>query len=212
MNNNAHNQGKRIDRKNACPECLRPFPQCFCGRLSIQKNNIRILILQHPQEQYKLLNSARLANKALDNSILRVGLSWRNFRHALGEDVDPKEWGALFLKPNYETGGALEIFDARKRPVNPAPHLKGLVAIDGSWKQAKALWWRNPWLLRLNRITLNPMHRSLRAQVKREGLSTIEAVALALECLGETKSISAHLIEQYEALIIKPVILSSHRM
>ena len=117
MNSNARNQGKKVDKKNACPECLRPFPQCFCGRLSIQKNNIRILILQHPQEQYKLLNSARLANKVLDNSILRVGLSWRNFRHALGEDADPKEWGVLFLKPNHGSGGALEIFDQKKEPI-----------------------------------------------------------------------------------------------
>ena len=98
----------------------------------------------------------------------------------------------------------MEFFDAKKRPVNPAPRLEGLVVIDGSWKQAKALWWRNPWLLRLNRITLNPLHRSLRAQVKREGLSTIEAVALALECLGEDKNISDYLIDRYEELIIKP--------
>ena len=100
----------------------------------------------------------------------------------------------------------------KKSRLLPIAPFKGLVAIDGSWKQAKTLWWRNPWLLRLNRVTLNPMHRSLRAQVKREGLSTIEAVALALECLGEEKSISAYLIEQYETLIIKPVILSSQHM
>jgi Uncharacterized conserved protein len=204
MNGIMQHQGKKVDKKNACPECLRPFSQCFCGRLSIQKNKIRILILQHPQEQYKLLNSARLANKALDNSILRVGLSWRNFRHALGEDASPKEWGVLFLHPNHESGNALEIFDIKRRPVRPAPCLKGLVAIDGSWKQAKAIWWRNPWLLRLNRITLNPIHRSQRPQVKREGLSTIESVALALECLGEEKNISAYLMELYETCIIKP--------
>jgi len=48
------------------------------------------------------------------------------------------------------------------------------------------------------------MHRSLRAQVKREGLSTIEAVALALEGLGEDKTISDYLIDRYEELIIKP--------
>jgi DTW domain-containing protein YfiP len=204
MNVHARHQNNKIDKKDACPECLRPISQCFCNRLTIQNNAIRLLVLQHPQEQYKLLNSARLTHKILGNSVVRVGLSWRNFRHALGEDADPREWGALFLKPHNGSGNALEIFDAKKRPVNPLPHLKGLVAIDGSWKQAKALWWRNPWLLRLNRITLNPAHRSLRAQVKREGLSTIEAVALALSCLGEDKNISAYLIDQYEELIIKP--------
>jgi DTW domain-containing protein YfiP len=204
MNVHARPQDKKIDKKDACPECLRPVSQCFCNRLTIQNNTIRLLVLQHPQEQYKLLNSARLTHTILGNSMVRVGLSWRNFRHALGEDADPKLWGALFLKPNHESARALEIFDAKKRPVSPAPHLQGLVAIDGSWKQAKALWWRNPWLLRLNRITLNPMHRSLRAQVKREGLSTIEAVALALEGLGEDKTIIDYLIDRYEELIIKP--------
>jgi DTW domain-containing protein YfiP len=163
-----------------------------------------VLVLQHPQEQFKLLNSARLAGKALGNSVVRVGLSWRNFKHALGEEADPKQWGALYLKPNHESAEALEIFDAKKRPVRPAPRLQGIVAIDGSWKQAKALWWRNPWLLKLNRITLNPQSLSLRTQVKREGLSTIEAVALALECLGEDKSIGAYLMDHYEKLIIKP--------
>jgi DTW domain-containing protein YfiP len=204
MNVATRDSAKKIDKRDACPECYRPLSQCFCNNLVIQKNRIKVLVLQHPQEQFKLLNSARLAGKALGNSVVRVGLSWRNFKHALGEEADPKQWGALYLKPNHESAEALEIFDAKKRPVRPAPRLQGIVAIDGSWKQAKALWWRNPWLLKLNRITLNPQSLSLRTQVKREGLSTIEAVALALECLGEDKSIGAYLMDHYEKLIIKP--------
>jgi DTW domain-containing protein len=204
MNDEKRDHEKKIDKKDACPKCLRPLSQCFCDTLTPQKNGIRVLILQHPQEQYKKLNSARLAYTALSKSVLRVGLSWRNFKHALGEEADPKQWGALYLKPGAAPAPPMEIFDAKKRPVLLPFRLQGLVAIDGSWKQAKALWWRNPWLLKLNRITLNPQSPSLRAQVKREGLSTIEAVALALECLGEDKNIGAYLIDTYEKLIIHP--------
>src|SRR5204862_7870678 len=35
---------------------------------------------------------------------------------------------------------------------DPQPILKrldGIVLLDGSWKEAKTLWWRNPWLLKL---------------------------------------------------------------
>ena len=139
----------------------------------------------------------------LENSVLKVGLSWRNLSHALGRNADPKQWAVLYLKGRGKTHRPMEIFDNKKRPLAALPSLEGLVAIDGSWKQAKALWWRNPWLLRLNRIMLNPESASRRPQVKKEGLSTIEAVALALKCLGEDPEIPFALEKNYVDLILK---------
>jgi hypothetical protein len=146
-----------------------------------------------------------LAHLALQNSILRVGLSWRNLSHALGEETDPKEWGVLFLKGVIDPSRRIELYDAKKKQLLPIKtNFKGIVVIDGSWKQAKAMWWRNPWLLKLTRITLNPSHKSLRGQAKKEGLATIEAVALALECLGENAVVGESLRNQYEEFIIRP--------
>jgi DTW domain-containing protein YfiP len=63
------------------------------------------------------------------------------------------------------------------------------VLLDGSWSEAKTLWWRNPWLLKLRRIVLNPRQRShfgrLRREPRREALSTLEAAALLLRALDE---------------------------
>jgi DTW domain-containing protein YfiP len=46
------------------------------------------------------------------------------------------------------------------------------------------LWWRNPWLLKLHRLVLNPARPArlgrLRREPRREALSTIEAAALVL--------------------------------
>ena len=179
--------------------------QCLCQKVAPVSTTIRILILQHPQEQYKLLNSAMLAHLSLKNSILRVGLSWRNLSHALGEETDSKEWGVLFLKGVIDPSRRIELYDAKKKQLLPIKtKFKGIVVIDGSWKQAKATWWRNPWLLKLIRITLNPAHQSLRGQAKKEGLATIEAVALALECLGENVEKGESLRKQYEEFIIRP--------
>ena len=59
--------------------------------------------------------------------------------------------------------------------------------IDGTWSQAKTLWWRNPWLLKLHRLVLNPPRPArlgkLRREPRREALSTLEAAALALRHL-----------------------------
>jgi DTW domain-containing protein YfiP len=65
--------------------------------------------------------------------------------------------------------------------------LRGIVLLDGTWSQAKTLWWRNPWLLKLHRIVLDPPRPArlgrLRREPRREALSTIEAAALALRHL-----------------------------
>lgn len=205
--NSAHqiSSSEKIDKKSSCKTCLRPLAQCMCKKVAPLSTTIRILILQHPQEQHKLLNSAMLAHLALQNSVLRVGLSWRNLSHALGEEVDSKEWGVLFLKGIIDPSRLFELYDTKKKRLLPIKtKFRGIVVLDGSWKQAKAMWWRNPWLLKLTRITLNPAHKSLRGQAKKEGLATIEAVALVLECLGEVKTVAESLQRQFKEFIILP--------
>jgi hypothetical protein len=194
---------RKFDRASVCAGCFRPKEECFCGNVTALDNRLRIVILQHPQEQFKELNSARLAHLLLKNSAIFVGLSWPNFKKVAGPDELPSQWGVLFLKPALEKSAApISIVNRKKQPVADHSFLRGIIALDGSWKQAKALWWRNSWFLKLNRVSLNPGHPSLRPQVKSEGLSTIEAIASALEHLGEKREIGTTLREHYGRLII----------
>ncbi|MGA2506204.1 MAG: tRNA-uridine aminocarboxypropyltransferase [Chitinispirillaceae bacterium] len=195
---------QKFDRNTVCQRCYRPHEACFCDTITPLDNRIKIVILQHPQEQYKALNSARLCHCLLRNSRIFVGLSWSNFKKVAGPDALPSEWGVLFLKPDHHEGNRpLSVINRKKEPVGTASFLRGIVVLDGSWKQAKALWWRNPWLLKLNRISLNPGHASLRPQVKQEGLSTIEAIAFALEHLGDNAEIPSQLRTKYQELILQ---------
>ncbi len=54
--------------------------------------------------------------------------------------------------------------------------LEGIVVLDGTWSKAKTLWWRNPWLLKLKRVTLKPgqpsIYGRMRAEPRREFVST----------------------------------------
>ncbi|MDR2727876.1 MAG: DTW domain-containing protein [Chitinispirillales bacterium] len=204
----------KFNRNAVCENCFREKQMCICNAAESFSNKIRVLILQHPQEQFKMLNSARLTRLVLQNSELRVGLSWPNFKRACGSDEAPSDWGILYLKNELhlsnennsaKQNSAMNLTDKKGHIIEEKSHIKGIVVIDGSWKQAKAMWWRNPWFLRLNRISLNPEHPSLRKQVKKSGLSTIEAVSLALSELGENNNICQSLIKQYEELIVKPV-------
>jgi DTW domain-containing protein YfiP len=131
-----------------------------------------------------------------------VGLSWRNLAHALGqEQVDARRWAVLF--PDREASG--EQVAARNGNVLTPESLEGIVVLDGTWSKAKTLWWRNPWLSKLNRMTLKPSKPSiyghLRAEPRRDYVSTLESVAAALTLCGEAPEIEAGLSRVFRTLV-----------
>jgi DTW domain-containing protein YfiP len=185
-----------------CETCRRPRAVCVCDRIVAYPTERRILILQHPQEQDVLLGTAQLLVASLPQAKLVVGLSWRNLAAALGEDdVDVHQWGVLF--PDKEAQGD-QAATPRGNPIEPSA-LRGIVVLDGTWSKAKSLWWRNPWLLKLNRLNLKPTKPSiygrLRAEPRREYVSTLESVGAALTLCGESPEIEAGLSRVFRTLV-----------
>jgi len=187
---------------STCPTCHRPSVACVCDRVVTYQTQRRILILQHPQEQDALLGSAQLLVASLPKAQLVVGLSWRNLAHALGEaEVDAKHWAVLF--PDREASA--EQVATRSGALLEPTSLEGIIAIDGTWSKAKTLWWRNPWLNKLNRVNLKPAQPSiygrLRAEPRRDYVSTLESVAGALSLCGEAPEIEAGLSRVFRTLV-----------
>lgn len=181
-------------------------------------NRLLVLVLQHPQERREALGTAALLCRGLARAEIRTGLSWPNLAKALGRPerargVDPRRWAVLYLGsarpaallPEHEVIG----LDSRDQPAaDQAGILRGLdgiVLLDGSWKEAKTLWWRNPWLLKLRRLVLNPKTPSrygrLRREPRREALSTLEAAALLLARLEGRPEIETALLARFDHLI-----------
>jgi hypothetical protein len=81
----------------------------------------------------------------------------------------------------------------------------GVVLLDGTWSQAKALWWRNPWVLKCQRIVLNPRQPSrygaIRREPRRDSLSTLEAAGLVLSRLEGKPDIETELAQSFERLL-----------
>jgi tRNA-uridine aminocarboxypropyltransferase len=186
----------------ACDTCHRPTAACVCDRIVSYPTERRILILQHPQERDALLGSAQILVASLPKAKLVVGLSWPNLAAALGEEkVDARRWAVLF--PDREAAGN----GVRTRAgdsVLPSA-LDGLIVLDGTWSKAKTLWWRNPWLTKLNRMTLRPAQPSiygrLRAEPRRDYVSTLESVAAALALTGESPQIESGLSRVFRTLV-----------
>jgi DTW domain-containing protein YfiP len=199
-----------------CPRCQKPMPLCVCEGITPISNRIPLLILQHPQEQDRALGTARLTAMHFSNAVLKIGLSWPSLAKALGRPVaDSSRWAVLYL-------GSAKVADLpttndivainRKGEMEDdqegiLKNIEGIVLLDGTWSQAKALWWRNPWMLRCQRVILGPSRPSrygkLRREPRRDGLSTIEAAALLLSTLESRPDIAATLHASFERLLAK---------
>ena len=193
--------GRRVDAPT-CEICHRPSAACVCDRVVRHTIRRRVLVLQHSQEQDALLGSAQILAASLPQAKVVVGLSWRNLAHALGDDtVDPHRWAVLFPDRN-APGNHVTASDGGV--VEPAS-LQGIIALDGTWSKAKTLWWRNPWLNKLNRLNLAPTEPSiygrLRVEPRRELVSTLESVAAALTLCGEPPEVQADLTRTFRTLV-----------
>lgn len=149
-----------------------------------------------------MLGSAQILTASLPRAQVVVGLSWRNLEHALGEtDLDVRRWAVLF--PDGEGEGD-RVTTRRGAELEPGA-LDGIIALDGTWSKAKTLWWRNPWLNKLNRIALKPgkpsIYGRLRAEPRAGLVSTLESVSAALTLCGEAPEIQAALERTFRTLV-----------
>lgn len=186
------------------------------------KNKTQVVILQHPQEPDRELGTASLTCQSLGRCVLKVGLSWPNLTRVLGRQASPSKFLVLHLgtgaqgyqlkKSEIEAEPKPELYLIRKkektatqyRPPNGTQESiqwEGLILLDGTWSQAKTLWWRNAWLLKCQRAFLKPARPSLYGKLRKEPrpecLSTIEAVGAALTALGEDPGIESQLLDQF---------------
>jgi DTW domain-containing protein YfiP len=188
------------------PRCGKPRWACVCDRVQPMSVRARVLVLQHPQEDDVVLGTARIVATAIPSSRIAVGLSWPSLDAALGEEVDRTRWSSVYAHaiPDEarDRAGAI-VMDRHGALTDARP--AGIVLLDGTWSQAKTLWWRNPWLLKLGRIALRPrapsIYGRLRREPRREHVSTLEAVGAALSGLGEDPAIELELSKLMRTMV-----------
>ena len=198
-----------------CPRCGKPLTLCVCQDILPIDNTIALLILQHPQEQDKALGTARLTALHFKSAVFKTGLSWPSLTKALGRTADPKRWATLYLgsadPAMLAPGQSIVALDAKGKllPIQEMAlaDIEGVIVLDGTWSQAKTLWWRNAWLLKSKRVVLDPnrpsLYGKLRREPRREGLSTLEAAGMLLAHLENRPEIETALIATFTKLLDK---------
>ncbi len=197
-----------------CPICQKAAPLCVCSGVVALDTRLQVVIVQHPQEQDKALGTARLTAAHFNKAEVKVGLSWPSLAKLLGRPADASRWGVLYLGSlkavDLDPLADVVVLNGKATAAHPdqaaiLTGLEGVIVLDGTWSQAKALWWRNAWLLKCQRIILNPSSPSrygkLRYEPRRDSLSTLEAVALLMSRLENRPEIGDNLTASFDRLL-----------
>ncbi len=185
----------RPPRRACCARCGRPQVVCVCSHVMPMPTRTRVVLLQHPREHRVGIGTARLAHLSLPASSLHVGLKFD------GDDaVSAALAGGAPAYVLFPGRGAIDVADLpRGRPLT-------LVALDGTWSQARKLLNLNPTLAALPRVAFTPRRLSdyrIRRQPAAHCVSTIEALAEMLSLLEPESGPFDRLLDPFRAMVAR---------
>ncbi len=173
-----------------CYRCCRPVSYCVCGFIVPFEAHTNLLILQHPHERRKYHSSSKLLRPAIKNSKIVRGINFEK------EDIVSLCSGQkLFL-----LYPGIESLDVSATPLDRSCTV---IAIDGTWVEARKIIHRNRFLRELPRLSFKkPLFSRyrIRKQPRAECLSTLESIAHLL-LLNAAASLIDAPCEHYRSLI-----------
>ncbi len=177
-------------KRSVCKQCLRPKKVCLCNDLASINNEIKLLIIQHPQEVNHPFNTGIIASQCLTNSEVIIA---EKLNDNLLSQLDNH---SALLYPN--TPPFLQ-----EPPVKQNLPIKQLIVIDATWRKAKKILFLNPQLQQLPRLSLSgnlTSNYQIRKTSIPNGLATIESIVLAFEKI-EPQSDFKPLLKPFEKMI-----------
>lgn len=163
-------------KRPRCHTCCRPMRTCLCALTVPVATATEVVIWQHPSEQDHPKGSARLLHLCLPNSRIVVGEQIT----PAALDIDPLRCALLYPSAGGEA--------ARRRggeAARAAGSVDQLLLLDGTWRKSRRMYYLNPWLQDLPRLSLAAVESAYRVRraEQRYQLSTFEAAVLALQTL-----------------------------
>lgn len=182
-------------RRPRCVACDLPARTCVCALVPRVRNDVEVLVLQHPDEAREAKNSGRLLRLGLARCRIVVGEAFEPeaLRALLGGGVS----GAALLYPADTVTGT----PGTLQPARP----ERLVVLDGTWRKSLRMLHANPLLQSLPRWPLVPdapaRYGALRKARLATQLSTLEAACAALADIESAPSRYEPLLAAFDRFV-----------
>ncbi|XP_041254347.1 tRNA-uridine aminocarboxypropyltransferase 2 [Onychostruthus taczanowskii] len=189
---------ERCERRPVCGRCSRPQKVCLCPFLPVHplKVSTCLYIIQHPAEESRVLRTVPLLAACLppDKCKILVGRRFNEDRYPELASVC-RNPNTLILYPGAEATNLEEVV------VSSSPSV--VIIIDGTWSQAKDIFYKNSLFRLPKQVQLKPSISSqyvIRTQPTNTCLSTLECAAVALSIMEKNKSIQETILHPLQAL------------
>eukprot|EP00062_Callorhinchus_milii_P012362 gi/632959321/ref/XP_007895557.1/ PREDICTED: DTW domain-containing protein 2 [Callorhinchus milii] len=188
------------EKRPTCALCSRPQKVCLCPFLPVHPLNVStcLYIVQHPAEESRVLRTVPLLAACLppDKCKVFVGRRFNEDRHPeLGAVC--QSLSTLILYPGAEANNLEELeLDPSLSPYN-------IIIIDGTWSQAKGMFYGNSLFHLPKQVQLKTNLSSqyvIRTQPTNTCLSTLECAAIALSIVEKNHSIHEVILRPLQAL------------
>lgn len=177
-----------------CYVCRRAKVTCLCDRLIKQTNQIKVIVLQHPDEVRNSKGSAILACLGLNNIECWVGESF----------VEHKGLQNLLKKPNNEVAILYPSTQAVGLSASTHNRVNTLVVIDATWRKAKRIWEETRILHDLTCVRFEDglLSNYRIRKIPEEGyLSTVESIVHGLRVLERSPQGYQSLLTLFDEMI-----------
>ncbi|XP_072372608.1 tRNA-uridine aminocarboxypropyltransferase 2 isoform X2 [Scyliorhinus torazame] len=187
-------------KRPTCSRCSRPQKVCLCPFLPVNPLNVStcLYIVQHPAEGNRVLRTVPLLAACLPAEKCKVFIGRR-----FNEDRHPelaavcRSLSTLVLYPGPEANNLEELeLDPSLSPYN-------IIIIDGTWSQAKGMFYGNSLFRFPKQVQLKTSLSSqyiIRTQPTNTCLSTLECAAFALSVVEKNHCIHEVILRPLQAL------------
>ena len=171
-----------------CPECRLPRLNCLCPYRVTAESRVRFWLLTHPLEHYKPTNTGRLIGDILPDTQVFTWYRTEPDPRLLAL-LDDARFAPFIIFPDDQA-------DYAERVVGPDDVEEALadsripvfLLLDGTWRQARRIFRRSPYLDRLPVLPLKTRRLSryrLRKAASSEHLCTAEVAVELLRLSGD---------------------------
>ncbi|KAH6937557.1 hypothetical protein HPB50_001710 [Hyalomma asiaticum] len=154
-------------KRELCNKCRRPPSVCWCCSLPATPVAIssKVYILQHPGEVKRNLSTAPMLEAALSSErcIILRGRRFSRERYEALESVleDPPSVDTILLYPGPEAKDVQSLDTVQQRGQG-----YNIVVLDGTWSQARSLFFNSPQLHSLQQVLTRPLQTLCRYQLE----------------------------------------------
>ncbi len=160
-----------------CSDCSYPLSTCVCEFVTPCSHNIKLIVLQDPKENQHPKNTVRLMQLCSNNIEVIIGETPSDFSSLISQiETAPKCFALLYPSKSAVTLPKID---------ETANNIHTLILIDGTWRKAKKLYLKNPWLNQIVHFKLEDLcgDYTIRKTSVEAGMSTLEAAAESLRIL-----------------------------